>query len=129
MSYHWQFGDGTQQTTVSPTISHTYSILGNITPMLTVTDTGGLQHTAYGSLMITNANGNFPCQTSVQAIAKASCGQNNGSFGVNANGASYALYNASNTLIPLLQILISIIIYLLEYTLYMLALHRVVETL
>ena len=101
VSYHWVFGDGSQQTTLTPTISHTYSILGNITPTLTVTDNSGLEHTAYGNIRITNTNGNFPCQTAIQAISRASCGQNNGSFRVNAGGAGYQLYNASNALVPI----------------------------
>lgn len=101
VSYHWVFGDGAQQTTLTPIVSHTYSILGNINPTLTVTDTGGLQHTAYGNILITNANGNFPCQTAIQAISRVSCGQSNGSFSVNAGGASFQLYNASNALIPI----------------------------
>ncbi|MDC6668332.1 PKD domain-containing protein, partial [Leclercia adecarboxylata] len=68
-NYIWQFGDGTRDTTLTPTVTHTYTTLGQIAPTLTVTDNGGLQHTAYGTITITNGNGNYPCFSSVHALA------------------------------------------------------------
>jgi hypothetical protein len=40
--YHWVFGDGQEQSSASPTISHAYSRVGSYTVSLTVTDAGGL---------------------------------------------------------------------------------------
>ena len=40
-SYHWDFGDGTSQTTVSPTVTHTYATSNTYTVTLTVTDDAG----------------------------------------------------------------------------------------
>ena len=42
VSYEWDFGDGTTETTTSPTIQHTYSSGGIYTVTLTVTDNDGL---------------------------------------------------------------------------------------
>jgi YVTN family beta-propeller protein len=40
-SYHWDFGDGSTQTTSSATTAHTYADAGNQTATLTVTDDAG----------------------------------------------------------------------------------------
>jgi YVTN family beta-propeller protein len=40
-SYHWDFGDGTSQTTVSPTVTRTYATSNTYTVTLTVTDDAG----------------------------------------------------------------------------------------
>ncbi len=44
ISYQWDFGDGTIETTANPTITHTYDSTGNYTVTLTVTDNDGLTH-------------------------------------------------------------------------------------
>lgn len=41
VSYQWSFGDGTTQTTTSPTVSHTYKKAGQHKVTLTVTDDSG----------------------------------------------------------------------------------------
>jgi YVTN family beta-propeller protein len=40
-SYHWDFGDGTNQTTVSPSVTHTYATPNTYTVTLTTTDDAG----------------------------------------------------------------------------------------
>ena len=101
--YIWNYMDGSlPDTTTAPFTSHTYTYQGQYAVSLAVTDNGGLQHTAYQPLTITNANGNFPCQTAVRSLQLASCGMSNGSFLVMPPaGANYTLHNASNSVVVL----------------------------
>lgn len=56
VSYAWNFGDGTSQTSTSPKTTHAYSSKGNfsVTVTLTVTDGGGLTGSAQQTLNIKN---------------------------------------------------------------------------
>lgn len=47
-TYIWNFGDGTSETTVNTTISHTYTTAGTFTAVLTVKDSVNAQTTATG---------------------------------------------------------------------------------
>ncbi|MEQ9106288.1 MAG: PKD domain-containing protein [Limnobacter sp.] len=51
LSYHWDFGDGTNAT--GPTITKTYQSAGNYTASVRVTDTGGLSSSASVSINVT----------------------------------------------------------------------------
>lgn len=106
VSYVWNFMDGSPlQTRTTPTIAHTYSALGEFDVSLTVTDLGGLSHTAYRRITVRNGLGTFPCQTTLRHLHKASCGQNNGSFLVMPSvGTSYQLRNQSNTLVAVSEL-------------------------
>ena len=57
VSYKWNFGDGTSQTTSTPTVSHVYTTRGNysVTATLTVTDAAGLTASAQKSISIKNS--------------------------------------------------------------------------
>jgi PKD repeat protein len=52
ITYSWNFGDGTSSTAVSPT--KTYSVAGNYTAVLTVTDPGGKTGTASVPISVGN---------------------------------------------------------------------------
>ncbi|MFN3848929.1 MAG: PKD domain-containing protein [Spirosomataceae bacterium] len=100
VSYTWNFMDGSpSQTTNSPTVTHSYSDLGEFVVSLTVTDNEGLSHTYYRTITITDTNGSFPCLTTLRHIQRASCGQQNGSFLVipPTNGTFMLLNQAGNT--------------------------------
>jgi PKD repeat protein len=47
VTYHWDFGDGGQETTSEPVTFHTYTALGAYTAALTVTDKNGLTSAPY----------------------------------------------------------------------------------
>lgn len=51
LSYHWDFGDGTNAT--GPTTTKTYQSAGNYTASVRVTDTGGLSSSASVSINVT----------------------------------------------------------------------------
>lgn len=102
-SYIWNYMDGSPiDTTNTPITSHIYTNLGEFNPTLTITDDGGLQHTAYGDITVTNSEGSFPCLTTLRSLEKATCGQSNGSFLVNPpSGAVYTLTNDLEDIIPI----------------------------
>jgi PKD repeat protein len=52
-SYAWDFGDGQQQTTGTPTVSHTYSLPGAYTVRLTVADNDGASASTTRSVTVT----------------------------------------------------------------------------
>lgn len=56
VSYAWNFGDGSTQTTTGPKTTHTYGTKGkySVTITLTVTDAGGLTGTTQKTVTITN---------------------------------------------------------------------------
>jgi PKD repeat protein len=51
-SYSWDFGDGEQKTTTTPTTTHDYQRVGTFTVTLTVTDDAGRTAVATGSITI-----------------------------------------------------------------------------
>jgi len=55
VSYEWDFGDGSEETTTSPTIQHSYSIAGTYTVTLTVTDNDGLTNSTSTQVEVTSA--------------------------------------------------------------------------
>lgn len=100
LTYIWNFGDGSA-TATGVNVSHTYTVLGEIAASLTVTDNLGLSHTAYQTIIIRDSNNTYPCQSSFTVQNMASCGGGNGRITVHAdNGATFALRNAANALMP-----------------------------
>lgn len=80
MTYIWLYGDGTSDTTLNNTISHTYGYSGNFNVQLIARDSNNTcQYT--NSTMVTVLNG---------------CGQAN--FSYNANGLAVNFYNSSSYL-------------------------------
>jgi 6-phosphogluconolactonase len=72
-SYNWDFGDGTTQTTSSPTTTHTYATTGNHTATLTVTDNAGCSTAKVFTGQTMSCNGSSAASISHQAaVAKAS---------------------------------------------------------
>jgi PKD repeat protein len=55
VSYAWNFGDGTSSTLANP--QHTYNAAGSYTATLTVTDNGGLAHSAAVTITVAVGNG------------------------------------------------------------------------
>jgi glucose/arabinose dehydrogenase/PKD repeat protein len=55
LTYKWDFGDGATATTTTPTTSHTYTSVGNFTPKLTVTSSGGTSSPATGTVRTDDA--------------------------------------------------------------------------
>jgi PKD repeat protein len=51
-SYIWSFGDGTTQTTTTPTITHTYATAGTFTAKLTVRDAAALHTSITHSVIV-----------------------------------------------------------------------------
>ena len=45
-SYSWNFGDGTSETTQTPTVTHTFQTIGRYTVLLSVTDASSATHAA-----------------------------------------------------------------------------------
>ncbi|MGB5644342.1 MAG: PKD domain-containing protein [Gammaproteobacteria bacterium] len=71
VTYDWDFGDGSSGTGVSPT--HTYQAAGTYKVSLTVTDDGGLAHTASTTAVIGDALRLLACEgISLQAEWKSS---------------------------------------------------------
>jgi YVTN family beta-propeller protein len=72
-SYHWDFGDGSTQTTSSATTAHTYDTAGNHTATLTVTDDAGCSTDKTFTGQTVSCNGSGAAQISHQVtIAAAS---------------------------------------------------------
>jgi PKD repeat protein len=72
-SYHWDFGDGSTQTTSSATTTHAYATAGNHTATLTVTDDAGCSTEQTFTGQTLSCNGSAAAQTSHQVtIAAAS---------------------------------------------------------
>ncbi|MDD2797672.1 MAG: PKD domain-containing protein [Bacteroidales bacterium] len=81
LKYVWDFGDGSPKDS-SMIVTHTYSgLLGVITPTLSVVDNMGAKNSiSRGSVTITDSENTFPCQTLIQEVKMASCGQSDGSI-------------------------------------------------
>jgi PKD repeat protein len=102
LEYFWNFGDGSAGAT-GPVVNHIYNnFTGPMVASLTVRDAGGLEHTAYRTILVLNANNTYSCQPRVSCLAMASCTQNNGHIQVSTgNNSTFSLKNASgNTLAP-----------------------------
>lgn len=69
-SYHWDFGDGTTQTTSSTTTTHTYTTANTYTVTLTVTDQAGCLTTQTFTGQTVSCNGG-PAATSTQKVTVA----------------------------------------------------------
>ena len=69
-SYHWDFGDGTTQTTSSTTTTHTYTTANTYTVTLTVTDQAGCSTTQTFTGQTVSCNGG-PAATSTQKVTVA----------------------------------------------------------
>jgi PKD repeat protein/C1A family cysteine protease len=70
-SYAWSFGDGTNVTTISPTISHLYSNGGTYIAKLTVTDTLGASGSTSMTINVIDPNVlNTPTNLIIQAGAR-----------------------------------------------------------
>lgn len=77
LTYEWNFGDGSANSSDDIT-QHTYNIGGGIaTATLTVTDTNGKFNTANTSITLLDQNGSFSCLTSITSVKKADCSGNN----------------------------------------------------
>ncbi len=63
-SYHWDFGDGSSQTTPSATTTHTYATSGTYTVTLTVTDNAGCSTTYVFTGQTASCNGSPVAQLS-----------------------------------------------------------------
>ncbi len=100
ITYAWNFGDGSPVVSGNAVVSHTFTALGHLPVSLTVTDNLGLQHTSTQLVTILDENGTFPCLTSLTPLQSVSCGQANGRIRINAGQNTFALYNASNNLMP-----------------------------
>jgi YVTN family beta-propeller protein len=71
-SYHWDFGDGSSQTTTSATTTHTYATPNTYTVTLTVTDDAGCSTTQTFTGQTVSCNGSPVARTSHQlAVSKA----------------------------------------------------------
>ena len=56
VSYSWNFGDGNFETTINPTVQHSYSSPGTYTVTLTVTDNDGLKTTLIKQITVKEVN-------------------------------------------------------------------------
>jgi YVTN family beta-propeller protein len=70
-SYHWDFGDGSSQTTASATTTHTYAVRGTYTVTLTVTDDAGCSTTQTFTGQTVSCNGSSAAQLSKQVTVTA----------------------------------------------------------
>jgi YVTN family beta-propeller protein len=66
-SYAWNFGDGTTQTTTTPTVEHLYAAPGTYTVRLTVTNTAGTSTTQVFTGQTVSREGG-PSATTAQAV-------------------------------------------------------------
>ncbi len=100
-NYEWSFGDGTPGVSGSAQVTHTYTSLGKLRPSLTVTDSTGQKNTGFQTLTIRDADGVFPCQSSVTMLQRPSCGHADGKFQVNpSSGSSYVLTGSQGQAFP-----------------------------
>jgi PKD repeat protein len=81
-SHSWNFGDGTSSTLADP--QHTYNSAGNYTATLTVTDNGGLTHSASVGITVTAPAANLP----PNAVAAANPTSGAAPFIVNFTGSN-----------------------------------------
>lgn len=94
VSYEWEFGDGT--TATGMTATHTYTTLGNMTGLLTITDDCGFKSTALFDISVTDSNGNYPCLSTVRLNQKTSFNAANGEIEA-FNAESYTLTFPDNS--------------------------------
>ena len=87
-SYDWKFGDGEVGTGVAPT--HSYSVIGTYTVVMTVTDSAGIQSTASEAVTVVNGvtatfSTSNPLDGSLEVVfnAEESRGSNSGFGGRN----------------------------------------------
>ena len=65
-SYHWDFGDGTTQTTTTPATTHIYAAANSYSVTLTVTDTAGCSDSVVFTGQTVSCNGSPAAQVSHQ---------------------------------------------------------------
>ncbi|MDV7399499.1 PKD domain-containing protein, partial [Arthrospira platensis SPKY1] len=76
LSYFWEFGDGSTAQTDQALVQHTYAdVVGELRVGLRVRDGSGQENGAERSVILYNAWGTFPCQTTVTCLQMASCQQ------------------------------------------------------
>jgi len=99
LTYLWDFGDGSPTSNMENPPAHIYNAIGELTASLTVTDDSGQSHTTYETISILDANGSFPCQTTITCLQMASCNSNNGILRVNSGSNPFVVRNSSNQII------------------------------
>lgn len=92
--YIWSYGDGQSDTTVTPFITHIYSFLGVFRPTLRIRDSGGLTHTAYGTVTVRDSSGTYPCYTYMESISRPSCNNTYGAVRVYPGNATVTVLNS-----------------------------------
>ena len=93
--YIWNYGDGNIDTTATPFASHIYTFLGIFRPTLRIRDSGGLTHTAYGTVTVRDSAGTYPCYAYMESTSRPSCANSFGSIRVYPGTANVSMYNST----------------------------------
>jgi len=70
--YDWTFDDGETTTTDSPTVAHTYDTLGDLTPMVTVSDASGNTNTTSRNITVVDTTAPTPEITAPESVVTRS---------------------------------------------------------
>ncbi|MFM8332013.1 MAG: PKD domain-containing protein [Candidatus Methylumidiphilus sp.] len=102
VKYEWSFGDGSPTLSGPTQATHTFANLGVATASLTVTDSNGQKNTANQAIIVRDANGSFPCLSSVSMAKRPACGLSDGSIQVGLPpGAGALLLGPGNKIVPM----------------------------